>query len=304
MTFTQKQITIAITLANNPQTNQPKTFAGTGGSNTLTVQNARTRVRIRNSGAPSSNEATVDVYGLTPSLMNQLSTLGMTLNLIPKNSITIAAGDVNGMTTVYTGTIREAYGDYNQSPDVPMHFECQFGLAAATAPAKASSFTGPTGVAAVMQGYAGQLGLSFENNGVSTQLSNPYFSGSLMTQIAACREHAGIGCEFPNGTTLAIFPKFSSRLAAGTVPLISKTTGMILTPSYTQQGILVRTEFNPQVQFFGAVQVQSDVVTNVNGMWVVHKLDHALDSQVPHGLWESSLYCYSPNSPSPVIPPP
>jgi len=308
--FTQKLIGLNIQLAQGSQTGQPSTFTGTN-SSSLSVVGQRTRVRIQNSGAPASNAAQVDVYGLLPSQMNDLSTLGMQINVIPKNTIAIAAGDAEtGLSTVFTGTITNAYGDYNQAPNVPFHFECQFGLAQSAAPAAPTSYRGATSVVAVMQGLAQKLGCAFENNGVSGSLYGPYFAGSLMTQVAACREHAGIGAEFvppidsSGNPTLAIFPKLGGRTSQTSIPLLAPAPvgEMIGYPSFTQQGILVRNVFDPTVQFFGMVQVQSSL-PQAEGTWVVHKLDHMLDAFYPDGLWESAIYCYSPNNPNPVLPP-
>jgi hypothetical protein len=264
-------------------------------------------VRIKNSGAPSQQEADVSIWGLTPSLMNQLSTLGMKVNLLGKNSVTVQAGDAeSGMTTVFVGTIFNAYGDYSSSPDVPLRMTCQFGGAQAVVAATPSSYRGSTPVSTIMSNLASQLGCGFENNGVNAVLRNPYLWGSAMNQVAACRRAAGVGAEFviPAGSanpTLSIF-NLSSGRNTPSPPLISPATGMIAYPSFTQQGILVRTVFNPAVQFFGQVQVQSSV-PQASGTWIVHKLDHALDSLLPRGEWSSDVYCYEASA-NPVLPPP
>ena len=309
MSFIQRRISVTITLATNPGTSQPNVFQNTN-ANTATFSDLsgpqlRTIVRIQNSGAPSYNTAQVQMFGLPLSVMNQLSTLGMQLNLIPKNIITVKAGDaVSGMSTVFMGTIQQAYGDFAAMPNVPFYFDCRFGLDAGTALAKPTSYSGATSVPSIMQNFASQLtNCSFENNGVTGTLHNPYFKGSLIDQIAACRDHAGIGAEFVDGgTTLAIFPKFGSRNTPSP-PIISPGTGMISYPSYTQQGILAHTVFNPAIKFFGNVQVESSL-PKATGLFAVHKLDLALDAMVPKGEWKMDCYCYNPTSATPIIPPP
>ena len=309
MPFSQRRISVTVVLADNPGTNQPNVFQNTN-SNTATFSDLsgpqlRIIVRIQNSGSPSYNTAQVQMFGLPLSVMNQLSTLGMQLNLIPKNAIQVKAGDaVSGMSAVFTGTIQQAYGDFSAMPNVPFYFDCRFGLDAGTALAKPTSYSGSTSVASIMQNFSNQLtNCSFENNGVTATLNNPYFRGSLIDQIAACRDHAGIGAEFVDGgTTLAIFPKFGSRNTPSP-PMISKQTGMIAYPSYTQQGILVHTLFNPAIRFFGLVQTESSF-PKASGTWSVHKLDLALDAMVPKGEWKMDRYCYNPTSATPIIPPP
>ena len=314
--FSQKLISVSVQLANNPGTNQPNVFNLPDGaqsslatfSDPTTGQQLRTSVRIQNSGAPAYNAAQVRIWGLPLSVANQLSTLGMQLNLIPKNTITVMAGDsVSGLSVVFIGTIQQAYADFNAMPDTPFCFDCRFGLDAGTALAKPGSFPGSKNVVDIMQTYATNLGCGFENNGVNAQLSNSYFKGSLIDQVAACRDHAGIGAEFVDGgTTLAIFPKFGSR-STSSPPLIAAPPDgtMIGYPSYTQQGILVHDLFDPSIKFFGQVQVESSL-PKATGAWVVHKLDLALDAMLPNGEWKADCYCYAPASATstPIIPPP
>ena len=317
--FNQKLVSVSVQLADNPGTNQPNFFNLPDGtqsssatfSNPTTGQQLRTSVRVQNSGAPSYSAAQVRIWGLPLSVMNQLSTLGMQLNLIPKNNITVMAGDgASGLSTVFIGTVQQAYADFNAMPDTPFCFECRFGLGPGTALAKPGSFPGSQSVSSIMQTFATSLGLNFENNGVNANLSNSYFKGSLIDQVAACRDAAGIAAEFVDGgTTLAIFPKFGSR-APTAIPVISAplsdgTGTMVTYPSYTQQGILVHTLFDPAIKFFGQVQVNSSL-PKATGLWVVHKLDLALDAMLPNGEWKADVYCYGLNTrtSTPVIPPP
>lgn len=298
--FSRRLIEISVKLANETKTNQPVKFSESG-TDTVRTSDKRISVRIQNSGAPAGTTASLDIFGLTESLMNQLSTLGMVFNMVPKNTITIQAGDEqNGLSTVFIGTIMSGYADYNQAPNVPFHIEANSILAEAVAPATASSFTGSTAVADIMAGFARQMGLTFENSGVDGKISNPYFAGNIRTQMRACAEHANINAETINGSILAIWPKGASR-TGGTVPLISPETGMILYPAYTQQGIMLRTLFDPKISFGGLVQVRSRVkAVNDVGQWAVNQLNLALDCQVPKGKWEAVISAYNPKYPKPI----
>ncbi len=298
--FTKRRIEIAIKLAADTKTNQPAKFSESG-TDTVTLSNFRISARIQNAGAPAGSTATVEIFGLGESLMNQLSTLGLVFNMVPKNTITISAGDEqNGMSIVFVGTVMVGYADYNAQPNVPFHIEANSILADAVAPATASSFTGSTAVADIMGGFARQMGLTLENNGVDVKLSNPYFAGNIRTQMRACADHANINAEVINGSTLAIWPKGGSR-TGGQIPVISARTGMIGYPSYTQQGIIVRSIFNPQVTFGGLIKVESRVkAVNDVGQWAVNNLNLALDSQVPKGKWESIMSAYNPKFPKPI----
>ena len=195
--FAQRLIQVTINLAQGSGTSQPQTV-GNFGAGSVTVGGSvatqlRTHVQIQNSGSPTNNNAQVDIYGLDLSLMRQLSTLGMILNSIPRNTISISAGDEDsGLTQVYSGTIMNAYADFNAAPNVPMHMECQFGANLNVNNVAPTSLQGSTSVEQTMQGFASKMGLSFENNGVSTMLPPSYFPGSIMTQMRACAEAANI----------------------------------------------------------------------------------------------------------------
>jgi hypothetical protein len=310
--FTQKIINITVKLAANPGTNQPNTFANTT-SDTVTLSGLRTSVRIQNSGTPGGSLAQIDIWGLTIDLMDQLSTLGMYLNLIPRNSLTITAGDaVSGMGVVFSGLITNAYGDFNASPKVPFHFDCNTGLADAVLPAGPSSFPQSTDVGTIMSGIAKQLGYGFENNGVNITLPPTYLPGSYQTQWQKVKKDANIeaalvvGGSDPSavgGLILAIWPKGGSRGGAAFQIAPPPVGSMIGYPSYTQQGIIVKNVFNPQIGFGGQIVVSGSLLKKANGTWIVHKLDHALDSLVDHGLWESTIYGYGANPPIPIVAP-
>lgn len=306
--FTRKKIEVSVELASNTQTNQPITFAGTG-SDTTTITDKRMSVRIQNSGAPSNSAAQVSIYGMTESTMNQLSTLGMVLNLVPKNILTIKAGDdAIGMTTVFRGTIVSAYADMAAAPDVPFILDCQSGLAEATGNVQPTSYRGSVPVSTIMSGFARQMNVGFENNGVDVTLMNPYYRGSVDAQLKQCARDANINAEIVNGNILAIWPRFGSRTTVTKIPLIAAPPdgAMIGRPSFTQQGIMVRNIFNPEIAFGAKVEIRTReaALAKANGQWTIYKLDLALDAQMPKGQWSSTLYCYNQDSPNPVIIPP
>ena len=288
--FVQRLIEIAITLNPNSQSGQPTKF--TSGTDTVTLSGSRTVVRIENNGAAAGNVAHVQVYGLTPNLMTQLATMGMLYNQIQQNTILISAGNKGaGLTPVFSGTIVDAFGDYNGAPDVPFHFEAQSGLVDSILPVPASSFTGPTDVATIMAGFASTMQKGFENNGITAQLSSPYIPGNITQQWQKVARDANIEARLVDGgSKLAIWPKGGSRNNAA-VP-ISPETGMIGYPSYTRGGLIVRTIFNPLIALGGKVQVTSSLGASTNKTWVVNKLDLALDSLMPSGQWMGTAHCY------------
>lgn len=316
MTFVQRKISLTFQLGQNTQTNQPNTFSESG-TDTVTVSDLRISVRIQNSGAPADCRADVRVWGLTPSLMNQLSTLGLVFNLVPKNTLTISAGNEGDSTLspIFIGVIYYSYGDFSGQPDVPFHCVCTPTVANAVIPAVASSYTGSTSVATIMANLARLMGLGFENNNVTTQLASPYFSGSLMEQARQCAEHAGISFAIA-GSTLAIWPRGGNR-STPNIPIISKANGKLIGyPAFTQQGIIVKSIFDPTISFGSLIRVESQVLQGVASAqaasnanlfpteWAVNKLDLALDVKMPKGDWMSSIFAYNPNYSKTIIPPP
>lgn len=314
MTFVRRKISLAVQLGTATKTNQPNTFVETG-TDTVSIENARISVQIQNSGAPVDCYAQVKAFGLAPSLMNQLSTLGLVYNIVPQNKITITAGDAGGsMSTVFSGTIFSAYGDYSAQPNIPFQFDCLSLAYDAVAPRPVSSYTGTTSVVTIMQGLARQMNLGFENNGVDVQLSSPYYSGSPRQQADQCARDAGIKWAVINGNMLAIWPNGKYR-STPNVPTISPATGLISSPAFTQQGVIIRTLFNPNISFGGLIRLESAVLQGVidaqtqknqqfkapqNSQWAVNKLDHILEAETPGGQWMSIVHAYNPNYPKPI----
>lgn len=284
---------------------QAQTFSSSGGSDSIVIENLRMLAEILHAGGPSDGTMELTVYGLSLSTMNRLSTLGMQVNLVPKNLIVLEAGQDDGQGgftnggTVFTGYILAAYGDFNASPDVSFHLSAHTLAPQAVATSKPTSFKGSTDVATIMSGFATTMGLKFENSGVQGQLSNPYFSGSTKAQAQACAEAAGISWNHGEGGVLAIWPRNGAR--NGQIPLIAPPPdgNMKGYPTYTAYGINVETLYDPSIPFGGKIQVKSSLQP-ANGTWAVYGLAHSLSCEMPDGPWFSTVMCYNPKYPVPV----
>ena len=251
--------------------------------------------------------------------MNQLATLGLALNLVPRNSLTIRAGQlvagVPQLSSIFTGTIVAAYGDYEAQPDVPFIFDCNLGLSDAVNTTPPTSFPQPFDVATAMAGFARQMNIGFMNSGnVNITLPPMYFSGSAKVQADKCADAAGINWGTPNFATLEIWPRGGNRNTPN-LPVISKATGMVGYPAFTKQGIIVKTLFNPLIAFGGLIQVESSLLSGIASaqaasaaqtfptQWAVNKLDMMLDTLLPKGQWLSTIYAYNPGYAKGIIPP-
>lgn len=282
-TFAEKTLELTVTLGEGE-------FGATSGA-TVTLSGLRMSADVANPGGESMGALQMRVWGMGQEMMNRLTTIGQVNRAIrTKNSVLLAAGDLGGgLNAVFQGTIFDAWADYNSAPDVAFNIIAYAGLDAAVTPVDALSFKGAADVAQIMSTIAGAMGLAFENNGVTVQLSNPYFSGTSLMQVKACARAANIRYVIDRGT-LAIWPKDGGR--EGSLPLISAETGMVGYPALSSKGMTVRTVFNPDIIFGGDVQVDSEIPMAC-GQFRVFNLAHSLACLMPDGPWFTTLECYN-----------
>ena len=291
MSFEQRLLQAVITLGDS-------TFTGTSG-NQLTLSGLRMHARATNVGQALDSYLDLDIYGMTLSQMNQLSTLGMQVRKVPNNVVTLNASSGSGpQSVVFKGDILTAYADFGSAPDVVFRIHAQASLSARTNAAPASSFRGSADVATMMQQFATAAGFQFENNGVNVKLNNPYFPGSVGDQIKACGSAADINWIVSNGT-LAIWPKDGVRKTPN-MQTISPETGMIGYPAYTAQGIMVKALYNPAIQIGQTIKVVSSIVAP-GGTWKAYGISVELESLVPNGKWQMDIATINPNAPTPVL---
>lgn len=298
MAFVQRLLSASFTLGEG-------NFGDAGQSDTVDVSGLRMRARIDNAGGAGQTTLDLEVYGMSLSVMNTLSTLGFVPTTVRKNTVIVKAGDSNGLATVFDGTIYDAYVDLSAQPDVAFRVRATAAFIDGLAPAPPTSYQGAVDVALVLESIAGQLDAPFENNNVSVILTNPYFEGSLRVQAQKAVDAAGIAWNNLNDRKLAIWMPGQAR--GSFAPLVSSDTGLVGYPSYTSIGIALRTVFNPSISFGGKIDVQvSQLFVNqpqVNsqgqltgfakiggsGIWAVTHLNHDLESLVPHGNWFSDI---------------
>ena len=305
MAFAKKSLQVTFVLASG-------TFTGTN-SDTLLLPpgpnklGLRMQVQVNNAGALSGAALNLTIFGMTLSQMNDLSTLGLKVQLQPRNLVIVQAlTDTNSWATVFLGNVINAYADFMAMPDVSFKVDATSYGGYNTQQASPTSYDGSADIGSSggpLANLASQSGLQFESNGVSVPIRNLYLYGSVGDQIKDCCEAAGVGYTIDNGT-LAIWPKNGAR--AGAVPLISPATGLAKAPGYWQSGIILETYYNPAIRFQGQIRVDSALLGSVpaakvkaagllpaNGIWNVSELDHDLESGVPHGSWFSTVWAYN-----------
>jgi baseplate hub protein gp41 len=279
------------------------TFAESG-TDTVTLSGHRCQVRIQKAGGAAKNLSQIAVWGVSLSIMNRLSTLGIVIQALPRNTVTVQArtGAAGKPTQVFKGQIIAAATDFQGSPDVPFRVEAQAGAYEAVAPAAASSFQGTVPISQIMQQIANAMGVGFENNLTQdVMLTNQNLPGTAWEQMRAAAVAADIGANVDDGV-LTIYDKNGPR--TGTPVPLSPGTGMVGYPTYISQGLKARTLYNPAIRFRGQVALSGSIVKQANGTWLIMGVDHRLDSLLPNGEWFSDLYLYSANpaTPPPIVP--
>jgi hypothetical protein len=294
--FFHKMINVTFGLASG------SLFAQSGGvpGDMLQLKGLRVTAEITKAGGAALGTARLKIYGMTNSHMNKLSTLGMIYQLVPRNSVTVEAIDENGSSIAFTGTITNAYADFKSMPDVPFHVEAHTALYEATESApEQKSYKGTIDISRIVTELAGLMDLTPELNGTTFKLHDQTLKGSYREQVKQAIEAAGLGNNWViDDTTLAIWPKGSSRQTKGAV-LISKDTGMKDAPSFTAMGILVETRYNPNIVFGGKVEIKS-IYTPANGTYTVYTINHYLEANVPKGGWFSTIGAYDSSAAAPV----
>ena len=270
---------------------------GASGGNTVKLTGHRVVASIQQTGMPGAALADVRVYGMTQSVMNQLTRLGVPLTDVRQNTMTIEAGDAhNGMAVVYTGMVRETWQNLDAMPDTFLSIFAVTGAFEAMKPIPPTTFDGVADVATLMLGITKQMPRNFENNGVDIKLPNPYFPGTAKQQAEDLALAAHIDM-FDDGDTLAIWPKDAGR--KGVVPLISPGSGLIGYPQWTEQGMRFRCLFNPSIRFGGFIKMQSSIVP-ANKHWWVNGLTYNLSSELVNGPWFCDVTCVlMPGDPAP-----
>jgi hypothetical protein len=279
LSFTEKILTASIKLGTG-------TFDGS--SNVKLISGLRMHLTVKKGGHPSKNEATIMIFGMPEHDMNRLTTLSFKALKVSKNQISVSAGDINTSSIAFQGEITEAFADYKKAPEMGFEIKAMSGFFNGIAPVSPQSAAGGIRVSAKMSDLAQQMGYAFEmdsKNPVTAYVRNQYLQGSALEQAHTLAEAAD--CEFGvDDGTLWIAPRGQAR--AGTLPLISPTTGLIGYPLFDKKGIKVKCVYNPAIKIGGLVQVQS-AIQIANGKWRVNGLEHKLESLTNNGRWDTEL---------------
>lgn len=258
---------------------------GSSNNDTITLQGFRAIADIEKAGGMMMGTLRAKVFGVKQADMNSVTTLQWKAGLLIPNTVEVFAIDGAAETLVFAGNIVNAWADYQSMPDVYLHIQAQSAFFNALKAIPPRSFKGRVDVASVMAQIARDLGYIFENNGVTTQLTDVYLPNTGMEQAKDLARAAG--CDlYLDDKILAITPPNVPRKVI--IPLISPASGLVGYPTFDGVGVNFQTLFNPAVTFGGSIKLETDV-QQAAGEWVVTSVNHRLESEKPGGAWFSTI---------------
>ena len=286
-------------------------FPGTT-ANQLQLSGLRMSAVIKGAGIPAFPEASLRVYGMMQQDMNALAVVQVLVGKpqYTRNIVEIEADSGDGFVAVFTGQIIQAGPDYSSLPDVCLYVQAvSLGLDQ-LAPAVPVSYPGVANVATIVSSIASAMGIAFENDGVTSTLTNAHYSGPYADQLRTVCKDAGIYYAIEPGTPnlLVISPAAVPRQNLTTF-VLTPGSGLVGYPEVLGNGYInVRSLFNPSYRMNGPLQIQgSDVVidsslpttlnSQADGNWIIGPLTHTIESQKPGGAWFTELRLGPPGSP-------
>lgn len=265
------------------------------GGNTKKISGLPIRVRVEKTGPPDFCTAHIDIRGMKYEDMDRLSTLAFKQLAAAKNIVSVFAGSEGESTSlVFQGEIDAASADFSAAPDVNFSMEGKAGMYGMTTAIGPTAINGSQQCATFVEMMAGQMGYSFENQGVTAQLLNAVFNGSPVQQARAAAKQVGAELLIDDGV-MKLVPAGGSG-NTGTAILLNKNSGLINYPVITNDGLDLKAIYNPEFVLGGYVKVES-IVPGATGLWRIAKLTHDLSAFDPQGgPWESQLSVVDPNA--------
>ena len=260
------------------------TFLREGDPDTVVLEDYRTSVDIDAPGGYEFSVCRLRMYGIEQQTMDRLSIIGYFPLGYMANSLRVEATDNQGVfSTIWLGQIYSAQPDYTGAPDVAFVVEARAGLIGSLAPTGATSFPGAQKVSLMMGQLASELGLTLENNGVESTLTDQYLSGTASQKIQRIADAARIQFWYmPEQGVLAIAPQGVAR--QGDPISYNFTNGLVGWPTKTHVGVMFTALFNPAIFHGSRILLESDV-SACNGEWYIVSMSHRLDGETPRGAW-------------------
>lgn len=256
------------------------------GDNQIVLDGLRASIEVNKAGWHQMGTLRARIYGMSQYDMNAATRLQWKPQQAVPNTVQVFAIEGDVETLIYAGNVVNAWGDYQSMPDVFFNIQAQTVYFDQLKAVPGKSFNGAVDVVAVFAQLAKDMGLEFENGGVSgVKINNLHLSNTALEQAKELAQMANLML-FVDDRTLAICPLNTPR--GNIAPIVSPQTGLIGYPTFDGVGLNVQTLFNRAVMFGGAIEVASDL-PQAAGLWIVTSVSHRLESEKPGGAWFSTI---------------
>lgn len=276
--FQRRRIRVTLQLATGA-------FEREGNPDTIVLEDFRTKVEIHAPGGAEFAVCRLRIMGLKKDVMDRMTFINY-LNLdYWRNVLQVEATDENGLfVSIFLGEIMQSHPEYMGAPDVPFVVEAKSGLVGSLKPALSVSYPGARKVSEMMAVQAAELGLTLENNGVESTLTDQYLAGSPVYKIQRIAQDARIQFWFlQEQGILAIAPAGKPREEIPPIKY-SMETGLVGWPTRLHNGVAFTALFRTQAAHGCKITIESSVPI-CNGEWYVISMSHRLDAETPGGAW-------------------
>lgn len=284
---------------------------GPNGEDSLTLSGHRVRAHIANAGMASGSSLSLRISGVSLSKMNRLSVIRARQTWQNANTITLySSGDNGVMVAIFTGYITAAFVDFTGSPEVVFQVEANNLCYSAAVPMPVISFGSAVAFETIASLICTSQGWVLKNHGVKATFPNYYGYGDARSALEKlCLSVKAIfHLDTVNSSSqiLHVWPRdynYANDDIGEDMPYISKSSGLIGYPAYSDAGVLFQCLFNPYIRYFSPVELKSDYapagwVDNQNGqlpqgaspassVWLPYVIEHTLESEVPDGQWQT-----------------
>lgn len=276
--YNLKTIRTAITLGEGTFDNK---------NNTVTIEGLATNIRCTKPGGNDKPKCSIEITGLDIKKMEQLTTLAFLPLTTKKNVVSVLAGEQGqALNLVFKGEIASSFANFENAPDVVFQIEAITGSYPDQIAASPVAINGQVSIDALFGQFAVEAGYVLQNDGVTGSVANTIINGSPIEKLHKLAKQVGCELIIDDGTVI-IFPNGGKR--SGNTPLVTKDTGLIGYPTFTNDGVQFKSLYSPAFRLGGLVQLQS-IVPKATGIWKITKLEHALSAYVSNDAnWFSEI---------------
>ncbi len=275
------------------EVNRPLIASKSAENRTIKLHSIAIEANVSIFGLPDKTRANIKLYGLSLSLMEELSALNIEQNYIANHRVTLYAGDsLDNMQIVFIGELTKAFANFNEIPDVCFEIEAMTGYYPSLLASIPLSYKGEIEASIILAALASSIGYSFENKAFSSSIRNPILSGSVFEKALKIAKHtnAELLCEKCKFT---LMPK--STAISNNYTTISDKNGLVAYPMFDNEGLSFTALFNANFQLNGLVEIES-IVPKASGFWRIISLQHILSSNNEKNLsWFSKIKCVAYN---------